>query len=71
MVRFPGWQWVLLALAGLRHGGGSMDTPVSLGVVAATAWSVYTMFAHGAGEPVDGMWGLLFRPAGSISMPLT
>ncbi len=64
-VRFPGWQWVLVALAApvvgwaawpfhraairnLRHGVLTMDTLVSLGVTAATAWSVYAMFGPDA-----------------------
>ncbi|MHA6784010.1 heavy metal translocating P-type ATPase [Pseudonocardia saturnea] len=59
--RFPGWQWVLLALAlpvigwaawpfhraavaNAQHGIATMDTLVSLGVLAATAWSLYAMF---------------------------
>ncbi|HEY6498822.1 MAG TPA: heavy metal translocating P-type ATPase [Streptosporangiaceae bacterium] len=61
-VRFPGWQYVLIAcaapvalwsawpfhraaLANLRHGTLTMDTLVSLGVVAACGWSVWAMFA--------------------------
>ncbi len=60
-IRFPGWQWILIALAApvltwgawpfysaavrhARHGTYSMDTLVSLGIVAATGWSVYAMF---------------------------
>ena len=60
-LRFPGWQWVLIALAApvvlwaawpfhraalanARHGGVSMDTLVSLGIIASSAWSVYAMF---------------------------
>jgi len=60
--RFPGWQWVLVALAApvagwaawpihaaalknARHRGLSMDTLVSLGIVAACGWSLYAMFA--------------------------
>ena len=60
-LRFPGWQWILLALAApvltwaawpfykaairnARHGIATMDTLVSLGIVAATAWSIYAMF---------------------------
>jgi P-type Cu+ transporter len=59
--RFPGWQWLLVALAApvalwaawpfhraalrnARHGGCSMDTLVSLGVVSACGWSAYAMF---------------------------
>jgi P-type Cu+ transporter len=61
-VRFPGWQWVLVACAApvalysawpfhraalknVRHGTFSMDTLVSLGVIAACGWSVWAMFA--------------------------
>jgi len=60
-LRFPGWQWLLVALAapvltwaawpfyaaavrGARHGTATMDTLVSLGIVAATSWSLYAMF---------------------------
>lgn len=60
-LRFPGWQWILLALAApiltwgawpfykaairsARHGMATMDTLVSMGIVAATAWSIYAMF---------------------------
>jgi P-type Cu+ transporter len=60
-LRFPGWQWILLALAApiltwaawpfykaavrnARHGIATMDTLVSLGIVAAAAWSIYAMF---------------------------
>ncbi|GAA3229078.1 heavy metal translocating P-type ATPase [Pseudonocardia petroleophila] len=67
--RFPGWQWVLLALAlpvigwaawpfhraavaNARHGIATMDTLVSLGVLAATAWSLYAMFGP-PGPPSD------------------
>jgi P-type Cu+ transporter len=64
--RFPGWQWVLIALAipvagwaawpfhraalkNARHGSSSMDTLVSLGIVAACGWSVYAMFVLDSG----------------------
>lgn len=60
-LRFPYWQWVLVALAvpvltwgawpfyraairNARHGTSSMDTLVSLGILAATGWSIYAMF---------------------------
>jgi cation-transporting P-type ATPase A/B/Cu+-exporting ATPase len=82
--RFPGWQWVLLAMTvpvvtwcawpfhrkavvAARHGSTSMDTLVSLGITAATCWSIYTMFFNnGASHGVDSGWGLIFRPSGSI-----
>jgi Cu+-exporting ATPase len=37
------------ALAGARHGTATMDTLVSLGVTAAFAWSLYTLFFGTAG----------------------
>ena len=60
-LRFPGWQWILIALAvpiltwaawpfykaairSARHGIATMDTLVSMGIAAATAWSIYAMF---------------------------
>src|SRR5258708_6180763 len=65
--RFPGWQWVLVALAApvagwaawpfhqaalknARHGLASMDTLVSLGIMAACGWSVYAMFVLDRGQ---------------------
>lgn len=34
-----------------RHGAATMDTLVSLGVLAAFLWSLYALFFGGAGEP--------------------
>ncbi|WP_206792063.1 cation-translocating P-type ATPase [Amycolatopsis sp. MtRt-6] len=69
-LRFPGWQWLCLALAvpvvfwaalpfhratlrNLRHRSSSMDTLVSLGVLASFFWSAWaTLF--GGHEP--GYW---------------
>jgi Cu+-exporting ATPase len=59
--RFPGWQWVLVALAApvatwaawpfhraalknAIHRTTTMDTLVSMGIIAACGWSVYAMF---------------------------
>jgi len=59
--RFPGWQWVLVALAvpvatwaawpfhraalkNAVHRGTTMDTLVSMGILAACGWSAYAMF---------------------------
>jgi Cu+-exporting ATPase len=35
----------------LRHGTTTMDTLISLGVLAAFLWSLYALFLGGAGEP--------------------
>lgn len=72
-VRFPGWQWVLIALAApiltwcawpfykvairnLRVGALSMETLISLGVLSATVWSLYSMFAQGDQPADQGVW---------------
>jgi P-type Cu+ transporter len=82
--RFPGWQWLLVALAapvalwaawpfhraalrGLRHGTLSMDTLVSLGVIAACGWSVYAMFVLDRGHSkVSGWYELVHASGGGI-----
>ena len=46
------------ALRALRHGTTTMDTLVSLGILAATAWSLYTMFRTGALEFGASLFGL-------------
>src|SRR5208282_2917960 len=82
--RFPGWQWVLVALAApvagwaawpfhraalknARHGSCSMDTLVSLGIVAACGWSVYAMFVLDAGQArVSPRYLLIHASGGGI-----
>src|SRR4051794_18066748 len=39
------------AWTNLRHGAATMDTLVSLGTLAAFAWSLYALFLGTAGEP--------------------
>jgi P-type Cu+ transporter len=79
--RFPGWQWVLVALAvpvagwaawpfhaaalkNARHGLASMDTLVSLGIVAACGWSVYAMFVLDAAPTSVSPMQLLIHGSG-------
>ncbi|MFB7493231.1 heavy metal translocating P-type ATPase [Streptomyces sp. NPDC056161] len=45
------WPFHSRALRGLRHSAATMDTLVSLGVVAAFSWSAYALFLGGAGTP--------------------
>ncbi|MFE4964336.1 heavy metal translocating P-type ATPase [Streptomyces sp. NPDC056660] len=45
------WPFHERALRGLRHSAATMDTLVSLGVVASFSWSTYALFLGGAGEP--------------------
>jgi cation transport ATPase len=82
--RFPGWQWLLIALAApvavwaawpfhraafrnAWHGTVSMDTLVSLGVIAACGWSVYAMFVLDRGQAaVSGWYELVHASGGGI-----
>ncbi|MGW2960898.1 heavy metal translocating P-type ATPase [Streptomyces sp. NPDC001220] len=45
------WPFHERALRGLRHSTATMDTLVSLGVVASFSWSAWALFLGGAGEP--------------------
>ena len=65
-LQLPGWQWLVAmalpvatwgawpfhkaAFGALRHGAFTMDTLVSLGVIAATAWSLWALIWGGAGH---------------------
>ena len=44
------WPFHRAAARGLRHGAFTMDTLVSLGVIAATGWSLWALIWGGAGE---------------------
>ncbi|MEU6687271.1 heavy metal translocating P-type ATPase [Streptomyces sp. NPDC046832] len=45
------WPFHARAVRGLRHSAATMDTLVSLGVIASFAWSSYALFLGGAGDP--------------------
>lgn len=51
VVLWAAWPFHKAAWTNLRHGAATMDTLVSLGVVAAFAWSLYALFLGTAGEP--------------------
>ena len=80
-LRFPGWQWLLVActapvalwcawpfhraaLKNARHGTSTMDTLVSLGVIAACGWSVYAMFVLDRGAQGGSLWERLIHNSG-------
>ncbi|NAZ76075.1 heavy metal translocating P-type ATPase [Kineococcus sp. T13] len=44
------WPFHRAAWTNLRHGAATMDTLISVGVLAAFAWSLYALFLGGAGE---------------------
>jgi heavy metal translocating P-type ATPase len=61
------WPFHRAALVNLAHRSASMDTLVSMGITAATCWSIYTIFFNSqAGQGGTGVWGLIFRPGGSV-----
>ncbi|WP_341870634.1 heavy metal translocating P-type ATPase [Streptomyces aquilus] len=45
------WPFHTRAARGLRHSAATMDTLVSLGVIASFSWSAYALFLGGAGDP--------------------
>ncbi len=46
-----GWPFHRATWANLKHGAATMDTLISMGTIAAFAWSVYALFLGTAGEP--------------------
>jgi len=45
------WPFHRAAWANLRHAAATMDTLISVGVLAAFGWSLYALFIGAAGEP--------------------
>jgi Cu+-exporting ATPase len=58
------WPFHRAALKNARHGTSSMDTLVSLGVIAACGWSVYAMFVLDPAERGGSFWQLLIHASG-------
>lgn len=57
VVTYSAWPFHRAALVNLRHGGVTMDTLVSTGIVAATVWSIYTIFTPWMlSHEADGVW---------------
>ena len=50
VVTWAAWPFHRAAFRALRHGAFTMDTLVSLGVIAATGWSLWAMIWGGAGQ---------------------
>ncbi len=44
VVTWAAWPFYVAAVRNARHGTSSMDTLVSMGIIAATTWSLYAMF---------------------------
>ncbi|WUH99465.1 heavy metal translocating P-type ATPase [Spirillospora sp. NBC_00431] len=50
VVVYAGWPFHKAAYTNLRHGAATMDTLISLGTLAAFAWSLWALFFGTAGE---------------------
>ncbi|HLV75366.1 MAG TPA: heavy metal translocating P-type ATPase [Vulgatibacteraceae bacterium] len=50
VVVYAGWPFHRAAAVNLRHGAATMDTLISLGTLAAFAWSLWALFFGSAGE---------------------
>ncbi|TDO17584.1 cation-transporting P-type ATPase A/B [Mycobacterium sp. BK086] len=56
IVTWAAWPFHRVALRNARHGTASMETLISVGVTAATVWSLYTIFFGHHDRTVDGIW---------------
>ena len=50
VVVWAAWPFHIAAFRAARHGSSTMDTLVSMGVIASTLWSLWALFFGGAGE---------------------
>ncbi len=55
VVLWGGWPFHRAALVNARHGAATMDTLISVGTLAAWAWSLYALFFGDAGDPAMRM----------------
>ncbi|MFI5064316.1 MAG: heavy metal translocating P-type ATPase [Streptosporangiales bacterium] len=66
-----GWPLHRAAWAGLGHGAATMDTLVSVGVMASFGWSLYALLFGGADMPGMRMsYSLTFAPASGHTLYL-
>ncbi|MEO7015086.1 MAG: heavy metal translocating P-type ATPase [Leifsonia sp.] len=61
------WPFHRAAWVNARHGAATMDTLISVGVIAAFGWSLYALFFGGAGMPGMHMTFQLVTTPGSSS----
>ncbi len=59
IVTWAAWPFHRVALRNARHGTASMETLISVGVAAATLWSLYTIFVGHHDRTSDGIWQAL------------
>ncbi len=66
VVTWAAWPFYQAAFRNARHRTTTMDTLVSLGIVAATGWSLYSMFVLDAGVHRSLLRGLFSSSGGGI-----
>jgi Cu+-exporting ATPase len=66
VVSWAAWPFYQAAVRNARHGTTTMDTLVSLGILAATGWSLYAMFAVDSSAHTSLLFGLGRGSGGGI-----
>jgi heavy metal translocating P-type ATPase len=64
VVLWAAWPIHAAALRAARHGTSTMDTLVSLGIVASTAWSLYILFVEDPVIRAESLLTVFVRPTG-------
>ena len=59
IVTWAAWPFHRVALRNARHGLASMETLISVGITAATLWSLYTVFTPHPQRQTTGIWHAL------------
>jgi P-type Cu+ transporter len=66
VVTWAAWPFYQAAVRNARHGATTMDTLVSIGIIAATGWSLYSMFFLDGGGHSASLLGLAHKSGGGI-----
>jgi len=59
VVTWAAWPFHRVAIRNARHHGSSMETLISVGIAAATVWSLYTVFGNHHSAEHAGIWRAL------------
>lgn len=60
IVTWCAWPFYRIAAKNLRTGAATMETLVTLGVLAATGWSLYSMFTTDPNATAHGVWDAIW-----------
>lgn len=64
VLTWAAWPFYGAAFRAARRGTSTMDTLVSIGILAATGWSLYAMFWQDASRSVEPAVDVIFRHSG-------